>query len=1100
MGFGLGQTLIRGLSPISFILLCPIAFASPQQSCSVPLTEKMSAPAVDLIMNRGGSPSDPGSPIDRDQLLDQIAAGFDSSTLEPQLSKIYRGQSLRAIEYPPLSYPEQNDPVDFLNPLPGTDGLVRARVALHSDPARFFQMNLSLDTHAALVRNALFRKLGYAIPSPRYYKTIKVNFKSLEDRDAFLDQLSSDTLTTRSRWVKESLTGDQKNLLTLTLQDLVLEPALIEVPQLHWGILTPEVLNSRRSLRALLVPLTLVDIPESVNLYSFEPAKIYNEAVLFSRSNADAFKNETSIGDVRWIARKIAKFTRADWTEILRAGSYPADIESLLIEKTLGRVNQLMGILGIDGFVAHRFNRYLTYGDVINGKATRENYDGYALRFTYGDPESPLRASELARFFGITVINGAITAILEKANTYLQFIKPDQYITEHQNKAIQAIFDHFQNHPNEPYVQPIEIWGGPVVGGSINASRNIVTGTYYGSESPIQLVDALSASVNVGGFFGVSGIPRFGGILSPTAQGTRSYVHVRPLPSLKSAWKDSWGHLMVPKFMFHLSKILAGDHDQTASDAMKAFLDQLNPGEMFIVTDAIAASTSVTGQVPLGALIGFMPSFGTLSASASVGGNYGILSRTTLIRTKDGLQIYIQRSKSGSFEIDLAANFIFRVIDLNENVYRGSAHTRAFILPEKFDDEEKSKSFQKAVRAILRNDDPSILEEDFASFNLDHKANGNRFKISLGPFSWVQRLNFHRLEITPPVDSEGRYKPEDFKRTVIDGQLTRVSGSDLYGFFGSLVRGILPLFKLPQINLGGSAKGDDPSSNFLGRSRTLTVSTQIEITPSRDSRPFMKIEQALSGWSMLKNRLLRLIAKISDQLLEYNPHSGLINPAEFSQTKKVQSYRVSWDLLIYQNGIQKLLTLLNLNETGTAQTQQRLINLMGQDQYDSYCKDHDLNPVFARGPVAPPELEGIPGTVIEASKGQVAFLGCVTPFMESVYRLRSKLNSNPAIFNTVTKTEDEAKEKIRALNQAVLLLTHELELGELIRVVGKENAFFQSRISGFRTHDENGDSEYFSNTIGLIDQEQLAGPLSDIASESQISSNEIEARYLSNGY
>ncbi len=262
----------------------------------------------------------------------------------------------------------------------------------------------------------------------------------------------------------------------------------------------------------------------------------------------------------------------------------------------------------------------------------------------------------------------------------------------------------------------------------------------------------------------------------------------------------------------------------------------------------------------------------------------------------------------------------------------------------------------------------------------------------------------------------------------------------------------------------------------------------------------MKIERALSGWSMLKSRLLRLISKISDQLHEYNPNSGLINPAEFAQTKKVQSYRVSWDLLIYQNGIQKLLRLLNLNETGTAQAQQQLINLMGQDQYDAFCKDHDLNPVFARGPVAPAELEGISGTVLEASKGQIAFLGCVTPFMESIYRLRSSLSSNPVIFKDGTQTEDDAKEKIRALNQSVVLMINELELGDLIRLVGKENAFFQSRISGFRTHDENGDSEYFSNTIGLIDQDQLAGPLSDIASESQISSNEIEARYLSNGY
>ncbi|NDC37125.1 MAG: hypothetical protein EBZ48_03625, partial [Proteobacteria bacterium] len=86
-----------------------------------------------------------------------------------------------------------------------------------------------------------------------------------------------------------------------------------------------------------------------------------------------------------------------------------------------------------------------------------------------------------------------------------------------------------QTHPGQPYVQPVQVWGGPVAGVNVNASRNIITGTYYGSDSQIQLVDSVSASANAGGFFGISGIPKTGIALSPNLQASRSYVHVRPL-------------------------------------------------------------------------------------------------------------------------------------------------------------------------------------------------------------------------------------------------------------------------------------------------------------------------------------------------------------------------------------------------------------------------------------------------------------------------------------------------------------------------------------------------------------------------------------------
>jgi hypothetical protein len=226
----------------------------------------------------------------------------------------------------------------------------------------------------------------------------------------------------------------------------------------------------------------------------------------------------------------------------------------------------------------------------------------------------------------------------------------------------------------------------------------------------------------------------------------------------------------------------------------------------------------------------------------------------------------------------------------------------------------------------------------------------------------------------------------------------------------------------------------------------------------------------------------------------------LINPDEFSQTKKVQAYRFSWSLLVYPKGIERIINLLDTEKTGTLQAQQQMIQQIGMAAYQDYCEKHGLQTIASRGPYSRQDIELHYGTVLESSKGQTTYLGCVTPFMLEVYNLRSRFSGKNSNLFQNAANEKGAKDKIRALNLIASRLSREGDAGDLIGLVGKENSFFQARVSGYRTKDENGDSDYFSNTIGLVDQELLTGPLSDVAADSKISSNEIEARYLSNGY
>ena len=52
------------------------------------------------------------------------------------------------------------------------------------------------------------------------------------------------------------------------------------------------------------------------------------------------------------------------------------------------------------------------------------------------------------------------------------------------------------------------------------------------------------------------------------------------------------------------------------------------------------------------------------------------------------------------------------------------------------------------------------------------------------------------------------------------------------------------------------------------------------------------------------------------------------------------------------------------------------------------------------------------------------------------------------------------------MTQVLSILDQKIPLPQLLKYLGQENYIFLIRINGFRTGDEDGDLEYFSNTVG----------------------------------
>lgn len=97
------------------------------------------------------------------------------------------------------------------------------------------------------------------------------------------------------------------------------------------------------------------------------------------------------------------------------------------------------------------------------------------------------------------------------------------------------------------------------------------------------------------------------------------------------------------------------------------------------------------------------------------------------------------------------------------------------------------------------------------------------------------------------------------------------------------------------------------------------------------------------------------------------------------------------------------------------------------------------------------------------------------------------------------RSKDDEK-KIEWQNSVLAILEKNIRLPKLVEALGRDNVRLQIRVSGFRTKDEKGDSEYLSDTTGNAKQDDIQSVFSAFSEETKILSSEIRATYLSEGF
>ena len=196
--------------------------------------------------------------------------------------------------------------------------------------------------------------------------------------------------------------------------------------------------------------------------------------------------------------------------EIVKAGAFPQELEPLILTKLYYRALNALELFNLpnsSGWPRPSLDINSASGLVKNGKVTKESVPGYPQRFAHGDRPSPFTDGDLSRYLGIRFKNSLLATAIAQINEKLNLLKVSDLYVKRGETIRQRIIDHIRTKPREPLYQPVEAWGGPMGGFSMNAGRQVTTGTYYGSSAAIQLVDNLSLSGNIGYFMALDGLP-----------------------------------------------------------------------------------------------------------------------------------------------------------------------------------------------------------------------------------------------------------------------------------------------------------------------------------------------------------------------------------------------------------------------------------------------------------------------------------------------------------------------------------------------------------------------------------------------------------------
>lgn len=1014
--------VLRPLAILLLVLVPALSWAQGLLPGLIPL-ERGTAPANDLIHN--------GQllyPEDAAALVEDSGGQFDLSLLQPAESNLWQNRDnySSANNDLPVSY---MDSVDYLSSIPSRLGK-NFRFSVKAPSGQTLTLMASKTVHNVLLRRSLLLKLGYNVPAIKYLSKVKIQFPNNSSRERFKTALNENLLGDIPRWVAYEEEGGD----SLVMQDVIAMGAEDELYNLALGNDLAAIGAGRRVINSLVLPYAVMNIPESVNILNWAAARIVSNHVMLELDKSTSFN--CSYEDALWIFKRIEKLSRNDWKEIVDDSGLPASVRAILLEKLIARRNSLGSSLKIDfEEIAVNANPNNAAG-LEDGRITQEFFDGYARRFSYGDPESPLSSSELSNYILSVGLSSAIDAAVSGINS-LPFLGTNigDRNEEEVNRLIEEATAQSIESGEEVTELPLSTWIFPTFQGGLQLSRNIVAGSYLGTDNLIQLVDNIGVNVRVGAFIGVAGLSPVSVGAQPTAHYTRSYSHIRPLYGIQQALKYPFKNMLVPMLKRKIGHILDGvedlpegeEGDGRLEEIITELKDNLEVGESFLITDSVGAGLSVFAGASLYNQL--------LRVDAGVTPSAAIISRLHIFRKdEDTFQVYkdFGNIKSIMLTVTLSGAGI-PVVTASQRYSSGTARTKFFDINLKKLG-AKTKGALIGLRDALVKNSTEALKTVIKPFKLEHKFKESEGR--LGIF-WIKlnktkSSNFVKLE-TP----EGEVK-EMFRR--YDG---RYSGSDYAGYAFDVVKALTAKLLNSNVNFtGGAGGGGNPGYSFLGKAKNRIMSFEsIKGANGFFDRPFVKFSRVWNGWSLKKSKAKKILEDIKERYV-----FGFFPREVLAQTDRLFLYNINVNFLVHPEGL----------------------------QFMEGLSDDTVNKIFRH------YSRGVRNTSSRLGQDNRAVLAPARRFM--------RLMDDAKEAKQEGDVEEYSDKMLRALAEA----EEELNIFGLREMFGGEKNFYSfARIDGFREGDENGDQSVISHSLGEFGREGMAGPLNAIREQTNMTEGEF---------
>ena len=1037
---------MKRLPLLLIIVWSSLSFA---QDSGIP-TKYMNDPAVDLTLN--------GKlllPDEVHEMHENSRGKFDISTLNPvETSDLWKNVFVKDLPADTLTVNEM-DEVTYDSPVLSPSGIFRFNIINKNGENKFYTMMLSKTVHTSLLAKSLLRKIGYQVPDIKYLPKVVIKFKDENEKRVFLSYLENVAFAgSPKNWVVEDL-GDK-----LILQDLVVMNSNYIIYNLAFGV-TPDMIQGRRLLSALAVPLSIVNLTESVNMLRWNTGVIANNKVaLYLDKPVEEF--QCTWDDARWITRRIEKLTRADWKEIIASTNVPKAVQQIMLEKVISRRNSAMKLFKIDSEQLPLEKDINNGLELIDGKLTEQRWPGYASRFAHGDPDSPLSDSDMKSWVKSRAISTAMEIALSQINqlpylgTDIEAHNTEQYKKHMEDALAKSVLDQTE------MVMPVKAWIFPTLKGNLIFSRNLVTGTYLGTDNLVQLVDTVGVSVSAGVFAGTMGISTTrigGGGLMPInvaggaqASYVRTYAHLRPVFNIKKSLKYSFKNVFVPlvkkDYGNLLHEALLVTIDPNAEDdvreaaivkALKPFKDTMNIGESIIVTDSLTTNANLQAGAKLYGKI--------LGASVGVNAGHIVMSRFHVHRKgEDKFQVYKDVGHKGSVGVGVNLDSLVPVLTVSFKKSAGHTKVKFFTLDLTKSNPDVLKNAQLLRSAIVHSSTADMEENDIKPFILKHNFTEAAPSMNLIFWQWIKQNSSVDINITNPQGQEKYLRRHYYGMT---------KGRNYQAYVNAVINHWVGMLFDKGAGLS-DATGTNPGYSFKGQAKTKFLTLDQELDKQGNViEPFVNISRVWNGWSIKRDKAEELLEEIRHQY-KFQFFTAPI----LRDSSQIYLYNIAVNTMIYQKGLEHLLSL-------------------DDNRIKRIFFEHQIRHSLVVNPNIDEEIEKE-----DFEDGKYADAGA-NKFLRLLKRYK--------LLNLKQRDNRANKNFLKALS----FMEKSIYLPGIVKLVGgEENIYVTSKIGGFREGDEDGDRPIISNSLGEFGSPRILGPVVQIQKNTDMLEGEFFINWM----